>query len=66
MDGDAASLERRDLECSRASFHREAHRHHLQPEVSPMDRRSLPRDAVKSRKGSVRVAVGMMISWWPK
>jgi hypothetical protein len=49
------------LENSRASFQRAAQRHHLQPAVRPMERRLLPREAVKSRKGSVRVAMGGII-----
>jgi len=44
--------------CNKASFHRPAQRHHLQPAVNPMERRLLPREALKSRKGSVSVALG--------
>ena len=51
-----------DWAWSRASFQREAQRHHLQPALRPMLRRLLPRDAVKSRKASVSVARGY-ISW---
>jgi len=50
-----------DLACSRASFQRAAQRHHLQPAVRPMLRRLLPFEAVKSRKGSVRVAGGVSL-----
>lgn len=52
--------------ASIASFQRLAHRHHFFPPVKPISRRLLPRDAEKSRKLSVKVALGRIscISWW--
>lgn len=42
--------------ASIASFQRDVQRHHLQPPVRPMVRRSLPREAEKSRNSSVTTA----------
>lgn len=52
--------------ASIASFQRLAHRHHFFPPVKPIPRRLLPRDAEKSRKLSVTVALGCIscIYWW--
>jgi hypothetical protein len=41
------------VRASNASFHRFTHKHHLQPSVRPTERRSLPRDALKSRNSLV-------------
>ena len=42
--------------ASIASFHLVVHRHHLQPPVRPIVRRSLPREAENSRNSSVTTA----------
>ena len=48
----------RPLAASTASFHRAVHRHHLQPGSRPIDRRLLPREALKSRNSFVRTPAG--------
>ena len=45
------------LRASKASFQRLAHRHHLQPPLRPMVRRSFPRAALNERKSSVTMAI---------
>ena len=42
------------LAASMASFHLAVHKHHLQPDSSPILRRLLPREAEKSRNSLVR------------
>ena len=52
-----------------ASLHRFTQRHHLHPPLSPMMRRSLPREAEKARNSSVISAVvtpcqpGTLVEW---
>ena len=46
--------------ASNASRHRVTQRHHLQPPVSPIERRLFPRWALKSRNSSVSCAVRWM------
>ena len=48
----------RPFAASTASFHRAVHRHHLQPGSRPIDRRLLPREALKSRNSFVRTPAG--------
>lgn len=48
--------------ASNASFQRDTQRHHLQPPLSPIWRRSLPRSAENLRNSSVTSAA---IEWFP-
>lgn len=56
------TLSSRPLPARNASFQRPTQRHHLQPPVSPTDRKSLPLVAEKSKNSSVTIAVIPIVS----